>query len=207
MIRRFAARHGAALGVSLIINLLLAAVASVLVGVRSSPPEILTPIGVKLVELAPPEPKEPEQIEEPPKPKTQEKLDFVPDLARLDLSVPTALDMGVAINIGRFETSNMADQFVFEAYELDQPPQAVVRVPPPYPYQARERGIEGVVQVKLLVNADGTVGQVQILDARPKGMFEDAVMKSVPQWKFNPGKVEGKAVTAWVVTAVRFDLH
>jgi protein TonB len=38
-------------------------------------------------------------------------------------------------------------------------------------------------------------------------MFEDAVMKSVPQWRFNPGKIEGKAVTAWVVTAVRFDLN
>lgn len=207
MSRRFTARHGAALGVSLAVNLFLVAIASVLVGVRSAPPEVLNPIGVKLVELAPPEPKEPDKVEEPPKPRAQEKLDFVPDLARPDLSVPSALDMGVAINIGRFETSNMADQFVFEAYELDQPPQAAVRVPPPYPYQARERGIEGVVQVKLLVNADGTVGQVQILDARPKGVFEDAVMKSVPHWKFNPGKVEGKAVTAWVVTAVRFDLN
>lgn len=207
MARRFAARYGAALGVSLLINLSLVLVASVLVGVRSAPPEVLDPVGVKLVELAAPEPKEPEKVEEPPKPKSQEKLDFVPDLARPDLSAPTALDLGVAIHIGQFETSNMADQFVFEAYELDQPPQAVVRVPPPYPYQARERGIEGVVQVRLLVNADGTVGQVQIVDARPKGMFEDAVMKSVPQWKFNPGKVEGKPVTSWVVTAVRFDLN
>lgn len=207
MARRFAGRYGTAFAVSFAVNLFLVIVASVLVGVKSAPEEIVNPIGVKLVELAPPEPKEPEEIKEPPKPKTQEKLDFVPDLARPDLSAPANLDLGVAINIGQFETSNMADEFVFEAYELDQPPQPVVRVPPPYPYQARERGVEGVVQVKLLINVDGTVGQVQIIDARPKGVFEDAVMKSVPQWKFNPGKVQGKAVTAWVVTAVRFDLN
>jgi protein TonB len=207
MVTRLGSRFGTAIGASLLVNLFLVAVASLLVHERGLPQDITDPVGVKLVELAPPEPPEPEEIKEPPKPKPQAKLDFVPDLVRPELSAPTGMDMGIAINVGQFETSDMEDEFVFEAYELDQPPQPVVRVPPVYPYQARERGIEGVVQVKLLVNANGSVGQVQILDARPKGMFEDAVMKSVPQWRFNPGKIEGKAVTAWVVTAVRFDLN
>jgi protein TonB len=96
--------------------------------------------------------------------------------------------------------------FVFEAYELDQPPQAVVRVPPVYPYKAREQGIEGVVQVKLLINQDGSVGHLEILDARPEGLFEEAVRNAVPQWKFSPGKIDGQTVTAWVVTYVRFTL-
>ena len=207
MVTRLGSRFGTAIGASLLVNLFLVAVASLLVHERGLPQDITDPVGVKLVELAPPEPPEPEEIKEPPKPKPQAKLDFVPDLVRPELSAPTGMDMGIAINVGQFETSDMEDEFVFEAYELDQPPHPVVRVPPVYPYQARERGIEGVVQVKLLVNANGSVGQVQILDARPKGMFEDAVMKSVPQWRFNPGKIEGKAVTAWVVTAVRFDLN
>ena len=207
MVKPLGTRFGSAIGASLLVNFLLVAVASLLVHERGLPQDITDPVGVKLVELAPPEPPEPEEIKEPPKPKPQAKLDFVPDLVRPELSAPSGLDMGIAINVGQFETSDMNDEFIFEAYELDQPPQPVVRVPPVYPYQARERGIEGVVQVKLLVNANGSVGQVQILDARPKGMFEDAVMKSVPQWRFNPGKIEGKAVTAWVVTAVRFDLN
>ncbi len=207
MAKHLAARFGTACGAAILVNFLLVAVASLLVHERGLPQDITDPVGVKLIELAPPEPPEPEEVEEPQKPKPPAKLDFVPDLVRPELSAPTGMDMGIAINVGQFDTADMGDEFVFEAYELDQPPRPVVRVPPVYPYQARERGIEGVVQVKLLVNANGSVGIVQILDARPKGMFEDAVMKSVPQWRFNPGKIEGKAVTAWVVTAVRFDLN
>jgi protein TonB len=196
-----------ALGAALVFNLLLVVLAGVIIRAKDSKEKIVETSGVNLVDLAAPEPPEPEEPREAPPQKNEGPLDFTPDLARPDFSSPSALDMGIAINIGQFETSDMAESFVFEAYELDQPPQPVVRVPPVYPYRARERGIEGVVQVKLLVNADGSVGDVQILDARPKGMFEDAVMKCVPQWKFNPGKVEGKAVTAWVVTAVEFDLN
>jgi protein TonB len=43
--------------------------------------------------------------------------------------------------------------------------------------------------------------------SRPEGVFEEAVMKAVPQWRFKPGTIEGKAVTAWVVTALKFQLN
>jgi protein TonB len=196
-----------AVGAALAFNLCLVILAGVIIRGKDTKEKVIEATGVNLVDIAAPEPPKPEEQREAPPPKKEGPLDFTPDLARPDFSAPGALDMGVAINIGKFETSSMTDSFVFEAYELDQPPQPVVRVPPVYPYRARERGIEGVVQVKLLVNSDGSVGDVQIIDARPKGMFEDAVMKCVPQWKFNPGKVEGKPVTAWVVTAVEFSLN
>lgn len=207
MTRWVAKRFLPALGAALAFNLCLVILAGLIIRGKDSKEKIVATTGVDLIDLAAPEPPEPEEQREAPPPKNEGPLDFTPDLARPDFSAPAALDMGVAINIGQFETSSTTQSLVFEAYELDQPPQPVVRVPPVYPYRARERGIEGVVQVKLLVNADGSVGDVQILDARPRGMFEDAVMKCVPQWKFNPGKVEGKAVTAWVVTAVEFDLN
>jgi protein TonB len=207
MPKRLAVKALPALAGSLLVNMFLIAVAALLVSERAAPQDMTDPVGVKLIELTPPAPPEPEEVKEPPRPKPQPKFDFAPDLVRPDLSAPSGLDMGVVIDMGQFEGGDVGDEFVFEAYELDQAPQPVVRVPPVYPYGARERGIEGVVQVKLLVNADGSVGQVQIMDARPKGVFEEAVMNSVPQWRFNPGKIEGKAVTAWVVTAVRFDLN
>jgi protein TonB len=58
----------------------------------------------------------------------------------------------------------------------------------------------------MLVNPDGSVGQVQVLDARPPGIFEDAVKRTVPQWRFSPGKIEGRPVAAWVVTTIQFNL-
>lgn len=208
MRRRGAYLMGGAVALSLLVNLALLGIAALLSSKHSRPVDMLDPIGVSLVNLAPPEPPQRREAKEPEKPKPRQKNDFTPDLVRPDFSGAAAgMDLGVVIDLGNLGAADIGgDGFVFEAYELDQAPQPIVRVPPVYPYKAREQGIEGAVQVKLLVNADGTVGQIFILDARPAGLFEDAVMKSVPQWKFNPGTIEGEAVTAWVVTTIRFDL-
>lgn len=140
-----------------------------------------------------------------------EETDFEPDLVSPSFSGP--LSSGVDFDIAQ-DLSNLTSQDVvgeagltFEAYELDQPPQAVFQVPPPYPFEAREQGVEGAVQVRMLVESDGSVAKVLIIDSRPKGLFEDTVMKSLPQWRFSPGKIEGKTVTAWVVTTIHFDLN
>lgn len=190
------------------INVLLMGLASFLSHERDKPDDMLDPVAVSLVKLAPPEPPQPEEVEKLEKPRTQQKEDFKPDLVKPQLmSSAGNLEGGVVINLGNLDGGSIDnEEFVFEAYELDQPPQTIVKVPPVYPYKAREMGIEGIVQIKVLVNTDGTVGQVQILGARPEGYFEKAVMRAVPNWKFNPGKIEGNAVTAWVVTNVRFQL-
>jgi len=141
-----------------------------------------------------------------------EKTEFEPELDSPSLSSPFAEgtpDIDISLDLSNLmnEEVEAGSEVVFESYELDQPPQAVVKIPPPYPHQARERGVEGAVQVKLLVHQDGTVGQVFIVDARPQGLFEDSVKKSLQQWRFNPGKIDGKTVTAWVVTTIHFDLN
>jgi protein TonB len=193
---------------AVVINIALLAVASLLASKQSKPNYEGDPIAVSLVQLAAPEPEQRQEVKEPEPPKQEQKSDFTPDLVQPSLGhLGGNIDPGVVINLGDIGGGGIQkEEFVFEAYELDQAPQPVVRVPPVYPYKAREQGIEGVVQIKLLVNSDGTVGQIYILDARPKGIFDDAVLKSVPQWKFNPGKIAGETVTAWVVTDIRFDL-
>jgi protein TonB len=193
---------------SIVVNLFLIGLVPLLSTERGLSQDMTEPVGISLVQLAPPEPPKDKATETRKKPKPQEKMDFTPDLVRPNLNLQGASDIGgVAIDLGSLGgATDLGAELVFEAYELDQPPQAIVRVPPVYPYKAREQGIEGVVQVKVLVLADGSVGQVLVLDARPKGLFEDAVRKAVPQWKFSAGKVEGEPVTAWVVTAVRFEL-
>jgi protein TonB len=174
---------------------------------RKAPQDMTDPTAVSLVTLEAPDIPEPEQIKEPEKPKQEEEVDLAPDLFRPDLSGPPGIDLGgVAVNIGSLGGGGGGKEFVFEAYELDQPPQPIVRVQPEYPFKAREQGTQGAVQVKMLVSERGAVQQVQIVAARPEGIFEDAVLKAVRQWKFNPGKIEGEAVTAWVVTTIRFQI-
>jgi protein TonB len=191
---------------ALLANFVLVALVSFLVSERRPPQDITEPGGVRLAELVTPEAPKEEEVKKPPPPKPKQQQDFTPDLVRPELAGPGALLDGIAIDLGGLNSGDLEEDFVFESYELDQPPQLVARIPPVYPYRARERGIEGVVQIKILVTSEGTVGQVLILEARPEGIFEESVMKSVPKWKFNPGVIEGQPVTAWVVTNLRFTL-
>jgi protein TonB len=194
------------LSTALGINFVLFGLAALLLREPRVPQDMTNPVAVSLVKLEAPSLPEEEKIRQPERPKSRQKLDFMPDVLRPDLNSAGPMDLGVAIDLGGVGGISGTHEFVFEAYELDQPPQPIVRVPPAYPYAARERGIEGAVQVRMLVTTEGTVGDVQILDARPKGTFEDAVRRTVPQWKFAPGKIKGKAVMAWIVMTIHFNL-
>jgi protein TonB len=192
---------------SILINASIIILATVLANQKSSRQDITNPVGIDLIDLAAPEPPAQETVREAEKPAPTEKLDMMPDLFEPEVSGGFGdLGMSIAIDVGKLAEMAVGENFVFESYELDQAPRAIVRVPPLYPYQAREKSIEGAVQVRMLVNPDGSVGQVQVLEARPPGIFEEAVKRTVPQWRFNPGKIEGRSVAAWVVTTIQFNL-
>ncbi len=174
---------------------------------RWSPPnDILDPVQVHLVALPPPETPEPESLTEPEPPQQLPRLDFTPELAPPRWDAPIDIDLDVVLDLDDIPSTFPVDDFVFETADLDQPPRAILRDPPIYPFRARQREIEGAVQVKLLVQEDGTVGRVILLAAEPPGLFEEAVQKAVPRWKFEPGRIDGQPVAAWVVTWIRFDL-
>ncbi len=56
--------------------------------------------------------------------------------------------------------------------------------PPTYPWRARRQGLEGFVELEFSVNAKGQVIDVEILDAVPEGVFEDAASKALLKWRF-----------------------
>lgn len=175
--------------------------------------DITAPTGINMLgEMAPDEPEQEQQVSEPEKPKEEARPDLGPDLFEAEFApelaaIGAAAGDAVAINLGGATQGISKEKFVFETYELDQAPRAVVKTPPVYPYKAREQHVEGVVQVKILVREDGSVGEVLIVDSRPKDVFDDAVLAAVPRWRFEPGKIGGKTVTSWVVTALHFKLN
>ncbi|HPF35644.1 MAG TPA: energy transducer TonB [Candidatus Krumholzibacteria bacterium] len=193
---------------AVLVNVALFSLVTLLSQERAPQQDEIDATGVSLVSLKPPEPPEQEEVKEPKPPEPKQELDFEPDLTppALDLGAP-GLAGGIAINLGLSRLDDGMDQnVVFNAYELDTQPEAIMRNVQ-YPYKARESGIEGVVQLKLLVNKDGTVGKVEVLGERPEGMeFGTQVEKDAVNWKFTPGRIAGEAVTAWVVTNVRFEL-
>ena len=66
----------------------------------------------------------------------------------------------------------------------------LVRINPEYPPRALSRGLEGWVEVQFTITATGTVKDAVVVNADPKNIFDDAALKSIARWRYNP-KVEG----------------
>ena len=95
----------------------------------------------------------------------------------------------------------------FAPTDLDAQMTILARTPPLYPLRARQRGTQGWVSVRLLVDEQGNVTDVLILSAQPVGVFEESVRRCVRNWRFSPGTVEGQPVKAQVETTIKFELE
>ena len=84
----------------------------------------------------------------------------------------------------------------------------LVRIPPEYPPRAQSRGQEGWVQIQFTITETGSVTDAIVVDSSPKGVFDDAAIKAILRWKYNP-KVEGAVAVArkGVQTILRFELQ
>lgn len=91
--------------------------------------------------------------------------------------------------------------------EIDHPLIPIAQAPPIYPMRARRMGIEGWVRVRFIVNENGRVIDVKIIESRPGKVFNNSVLRCVSAWRFTPGTVEGEPVKTWVETTVRFELE
>jgi len=57
---------------------------------------------------------------------------------------------------------------------------------PPFPQDALRDGTAGEVVARYTINSDGSVGDVAIVSARPRGVFERGVQSTVRRWKYQP---------------------
>ena len=80
--------------------------------------------------------------------------------------------------------------------DLEGMPRLIHEVEPRYPARAAARGIEGWVQVKFTIMADGTVDpfSIEITDADPWGMFNSAAIRAIEKFRYEPRVVDGVAV-------------
>ena len=69
----------------------------------------------------------------------------------------------------------------------------LVRINPEYPPRALSRGIQGWVIVQFTISATGTVKDQKVVDSSNK-IFDDAALKAIGRWRYNPKVEEGVAV-------------
>ena len=78
-------------------------------------------------------------------------------------------------------------------------------VKPKYTDAAKARGVQGNVETKAIVLADGTVGDVEVTKSLDPDL-DAAAIYAVKQWQFRPGTKDGKAVDVEVQIEMTFTL-
>ncbi len=63
----------------------------------------------------------------------------------------------------------------------------IKRTEPKYPVEAAKNGTFGSVMMRILVNEEGDVEAVDVINAYPQGVFEKSALRAVKGWKYTPG--------------------
>lgn len=157
-----------------------------------------------------PEPPPPRvERREPPKP--QRRSQPAPPMVSLDSSL-SGIDFGIpgldAYGLNDLQDSLLGDtdNVVMTDDSVDAPPRPTYQAPVEYPRQARARGQQGYVVLSLLISAAGEIEKVQVLEAEPAGVFDQAAVDGVRNWRFEPAQYQGRNVKVWARQRVRFDL-
>lgn len=91
-----------------------------------------------------------------------------------------------------------------------QPVIPLSRPAPKYPLNARERGIEGTVEITFRVDTSGNTYDVVLTDSKPSKTFDKAALRVVKRWKFTPAwnTETNKAVDSGLIsTKIKFTLN
>lgn len=68
----------------------------------------------------------------------------------------------------------------------------LVRVQPLYPRRAARDRREGYVDIRVAIGADGLVRDMTVIASDPPGLFDEAALAALRQWKFKPRVVDGQ---------------
>lgn len=89
-----------------------------------------------------------------------------------------------------------------------KPPRLLREVAPVYPASARNSGATGVVTVRILVGADGSVEDVTVVKSSGNSAMDNSVVTAVNKWRFSPAKDKyGQNARCRVTRAVSFNLR
>lgn len=169
---------------------------------------VIGPVETKIIEELPDESDEPP----PPPPDIEQPPPYVPppeiDIAQITTEAPP---------------TNTITTTTVKPPPSAPPPKpverAVVKTPPStsgrgaritqpeYPPASRRAGETGTVQLRCFVSETGRCSEISVVKSSGYARLDEAAVKEVQRnWKFVPGKEDGKPVAAWHTFAVTFRL-
>lgn len=182
----FRARLGTVV-LAIFITLLLFQLMAALLSNDIAPPPPLPPqVEVELLEPRADSAVQPKITLEPPpppvEPPAQQRVDLGTEFQSFALEVtPVVPDIAISAQQGQYQQL------------ADAQARPLVRVEPQYPAAAARDGISGWVQLSFSIDATGAVTDVVVLDAEPKRVFEQAAIRALKRWKYQPSLEQGKA--------------
>jgi protein TonB len=99
-------------------------------------------------------------------------------------------------------------ELIFQLEEVQQAPVVIKKVNPIYPFKAKDRGVEGEVVLFFVVGSDGAVQEdtIEISEAKPGVVFNEAAVNAVKQWRFEPGRMNKQPVAVLMTVTLVFNL-
>lgn len=86
------------------------------------------------------------------------------------------------------------DSTWYQARQVDVQPKALDRIEPAYPDEARRKGVEGTLKLRLRIDELGRVREAEVVEATPSGVFDAAALAAFGQARFQPALREGRPV-------------
>jgi TonB family protein len=138
------------------------------------------------------------------------KNNKMPVVANMSFQLPKLTagvgDVALGVDYSTIMGAGGLEDVVFEVGELDNIPIPLVRPSPIYPARAKNRRVEGVVEIEFVVDQAGLVQNPKIISANPIGYFEQSALTTIQRWKFIPGKINDQPVLTRVRQKMTFKL-
>ena len=85
-------------------------------------------------------------------------------------------------------------------------PELLMLVPPVYPKEAQKKGLEGTVDLRVLVTEQGTVDKVEVTTSSGHSDMDRAAVDAAKRTRFRPAIRNGERVAMWINYPIQFAL-
>lgn len=185
---------------------------------KTAPPKVETTAPkpkARPVPIPDPTPDDPEPliVEPDPTPEIVDKISTVINLG--DVTAPPGAGGVGASGMGGRGTgsgplsgpgSGMGDGGPYRVGGGVREPVLIFKTLPSYTEEARKNRVEGIVLLQVVVRANGSVDNAQIIRGLGFGLDDSALKEVVTKWKFKPGTLDGRPVDVMALIEVSFRL-
>jgi len=99
-----------------------------------------------------------------------------------------------------------AQEVIYQPGKDIRDPVLIREVKPIYTEDAKNRKVQGSVELSVVVRADGSVGDTQVTRSLDPDLDQEAI-KAARQWRFRPGTKDGDPVNVQVAIEMSFTLR